>query len=101
MDVELQEAIVNIVVAIFGLAGVIITYVVVPFVRANTTERQRGMAWRLAQTAYAYAVDHYDVETAKSEAVTRLRNRLKEYGLNFSESDITDLIESAEDEFTK
>src|SRR5690625_7910294 len=55
MDIEWSEAIAGLVRAIGGVASVIITKVIVPFIRAKTTREQRALAYGIVQAAVGYA----------------------------------------------
>jgi hypothetical protein len=96
MDMELSDAIFQLAVAIITVLAVLITRYVVPWVKANTTGRQRDTMEALAVAAYSYAVKHHEVEDYKEKAVARLHDRLNEYGIKASEADLWELIEDAD-----
>lgn len=90
-----SDAFVNITKCIIILLGTVITYVVIPYIKAKTTEEQRNNIYFWVQVAVNAAEQIY-VEKGmgmikKKYVVEYLRNK----GINISEEDLNILIEAA------
>ena len=98
---ELNEALMNLAVAVIMAVSALITAYVIPWLRSVRDEHVDERTWRLAQRVYAGVVDNVETDKLKSEAVHRLRKRLSDAGIVLDEDDLVDLIEAAEDAFQK
>ena len=90
-----SDAFVNITKCVIVLLGTIITYIVVPYIKTKTTEKQRDNIYFWVQVAVNAAEQIY-VEKGmgmikKKYVVEYLRNK----GINISEEDLNILIEAA------
>ena len=98
---ELNDALMNLAVAVIMAASALITAYVIPWLRSVRDEHVDERTWRLAQRVYAGLADNVDAGKVKAEAVDRLRKRLSDAGIVLAEDDLVDLIEAAEDAFGK
>jgi len=90
-----SDAFVNITKCVIVLLGTIITYIVVPYIKTKTTEKQRDNIYFWVQVAVNAAEQIYAEKgmgvVKKKYVVEYLRNK----GINISEEDLNILIEAA------
>ena len=90
-----SDAFVNITKCVIVLLGTIITYIVVPYIKTKTTEKQRDNIYFWVQVAVNAAEQIYAEKgmgmIKKKYVVEYLRNK----GINISEEDLNILIEAA------
>lgn len=96
---ELTQALVNLLVGVVTLAGIIVTTVLVPYVRAHTSLRTQGMLLSLANEAVRAIEQEYGKRypnQEKREIAIREGMALAErYGIKVSYDDMATLVESA------
>lgn len=100
MDANVTEAITGVIVAIGGLLSAIITYVVVPWIRAKTTREQRELAYGIVLSAVGYAeqtglIDDLNGEQKKERAKGWIERRFKKLGITFDDDEVEGWIEDA------
>lgn len=90
-----SDAFVNITKCVIVLLGTIITYIVVPYIKTKTTEKQRDNIYFWVQVAVNAAEQIYAEKgmgvVKKKYVVEYLRNK----NINISEEDLNILIEAA------
>ena len=97
---ELTEAVVSVVVAIAGLLSVIVTGVIVPFIRAKTTREQRALAYGIVEAAVGYAeqtglVEALDGPGKKRRAREWALTQFSAIGIDLDDRTIDGWIEDA------
>ena len=91
----MDEGMVKIILAIISLAGVIITGVLVPYIRSKTTETQRENAYQIVLFAVKAAEQIFfqpGMGELKKEYVV---NYLNSKGIKINKEDVEIFIESA------
>ena len=94
MNLDLTQ----IVVALIGLLGIIITSVVVPMVKANTSVKTQVIIANIIKTAVYAAQQIYTPEQweeKKRFAMEQAIRGLEQYGVTLDEDTISDAIEAA------
>ena len=95
------ESFVKIMTAVIGLIGAIITYVVVPYIRSKTTEKQRDGAKFWVQVAVNAAEQIYK---EKGQGIIKKKyvvDFLNEKGIKITDEQLDALIEAAVYELNK
>ena len=95
------EAFVKIMTAVIGLIGAIITYVVVPYVKSKTTEKQRDNAKFWVQVAVSAAEQIYNEKGQGKIKKQYVVNFLNEKGIAITDEQLDALIEAAVYEVNK
>lgn len=95
------EAFVKIMTAVIGLIGAIITYVVVPYVKSKTTEKQRDNAKFWVQVAVNAAEQIYKEKGQGMIKKKYVVDFLNEKGIAITDEQLDTLIESAVYEVNK
>lgn len=82
--------------ALIGLMGIIITSVVVPWIKSKTTAEQQDIIRTLA-TAAVYAAQQlfYNNDEKKAYALHQVSEGLKKYHINLTSDEISTYIEGA------
>lgn len=94
MNLDLTQ----IVVALIGLLGIIITSVVVPMIKANTSVKTQTIITNIIKTAVYAAQQIYTPEQweeKKEFAMEQVTKGLEQYGVTLDEDTISDAIEAA------
>ena len=94
MNLDLTQ----IVVALIGLLGIIITSVVVPMIKANTSVKTQTIIANIIKTAVYAAQQIYTPEQweeKKEFAMEQVTKGLEQYGVTLDEDTISDAIEAA------
>lgn len=100
MDANVLEAVVTVVVAIAGLLGAVITYVVVPLIRTHTTQKQRETAYGIVEAAVGMAeqlgrIHGWNGNEKYIEARTWSIRQLNDAGFELDDATINGWIEDA------
>lgn len=93
MNIDLTQ----IVVAVIGVLGVIITTVVVPWIKANTTERTQTIIDNIVKTAVYAAQQMYSPEQwqeKKTYAIEAVDKALRARGIVLDTDEISNAIEA-------
>ena len=94
MNLDLTQ----IVVALIGLLGIIITSVVVPMVKANTSVKTQTIITNIIKTAVYAAQQIYTPEQwreKKEFAMDQVLKGLEQYGIALDTESVSDAIEAA------
>ncbi len=91
----MDEGIVKIILAIISLAGVIITGVLVPYVKAKTTETQRENIYQVVMFAVKAAEQIYFQPGMGEKKKEYVVNYLNSKGIKITKEDLDLFIESA------
>ena len=94
MNLDLTQ----IVVALIGLLGIIITSVVVPMVKANTSVKTQTIITNIIKTAVYAAQQIYTPEQwreKKEFAMEQVLKGLEQYGIALDTESVSDAIEAA------
>ena len=94
MNLDLTQ----IVVALIGLLGIIITSVVVPMIKANTSVKTQTIISNIIKTGVYAAQQIYTPEQweeKKQFAMEQVTKDLEQYGVVLDEDSISDAIEAA------
>ena len=86
----------QIILALIGLIGAILTAVVIPYIRSKTTKQQRENIYTIIQSA-VWAADQMFKASDPSGGIrnTWVMNTLKEMNLEISRKDLVRLVEEA------
>lgn len=86
----------QVILAVIGLAGAILTGVVIPYIRVKTTKEQRESAYIIIQSA-VWAADQLlkNVDPSGHRRNEYVMSYIEGLGLGLTEKDINMLIESA------
>ena len=95
------ESFVKIMTAVIGLIGAIITYVVVPYVKSKTTEKQRDNAKFWVQVAVNAAEQIYNKKGQGMIKKKYVVDFLNKKGIAITDSQLDALIEAAVYEVNK
>jgi len=95
------EAFVNIGTALIALVGAIITYVVVPYIKSKTTEKQRDNAEFWVQVAVGAAEQIYKEKGQGKLKKKYVLNFLNSKGIDIDDEQLDVLIEAAVYELNK
>ncbi len=94
MNLDLTQ----IVVALIGLLGIIITSVVVPMIKANTSVKTQAIITNIIKTAVYAAQQIYTPEQwreKKEFAMEQVLKGLEQYGIALDTESVSDAIEAA------
>ena len=88
----------QVIVALIGLLGAVITAVVVPMIRANTSAQTQTIIANIIKTAVYAAQQMYTTEQwqeKKQFAMSQVEKSLEQYGISLDDESISEAIEAA------
>ena len=86
----------QIILAIIGLIGAVLTTVIVPYIRAKTTKQQRENIYTVIQSAVWAADQMFKASDPTGGARNKwVMQQLKNIGLDVSEEDVVRMVEEA------
>ena len=88
----------QVIVALIGLLGAVITAVVVPMIRANTSAQTQTIIANIIKTAVYAAQQIYTTEQwqeKKQFAMSQVEKSLEQYGISLDDESISEAIEAA------
>ena len=94
MNLDLTQ----IVVALIGLLGIIITSVIVPMIKANTSVKTQTIITNIIKTAVYAAQQIYTPEQRREKkefAMDQVLKGLEQYGIALDKESVSDAIEAA------
>lgn len=95
----MDDAMLKIILALIGLLGTVITYIVVPFIKTRTTKEQRDNVQFWTETAVVAIEKYYEGQSQKGPLKKEfVIDFVKKQGFNISEDQLNILIDAIVEE---